>query len=84
MRKYFKQFHNKIRYLKSKNPKDFWDILYLNKNRNSLCNMSIECMHEHFEYSNDVPKNETLFDPSIVTHSNNEEINKPFTVQEIS
>ena len=84
MRTYFKQFHNKIRDLKSKNSKDFWDILKVNQTRNTLSNISIECMYEHFKKLNDIPENGTLFDPSLVTHSINKEINKHFTVQEIN
>ena len=84
MRNYFKQFHKEIRDLKSNNPKVYWNKLKLNKNKNTFSNISLDCMYEHFKKLNDIPENnDVVFDPRLVTHSINEDINKPFTVLEI-
>ena len=86
-KKYQKEFNKKLRNLKSTNPKEFWNILNKSsEGKHTLAKISIESFAKHFQKlgeTNTDFDDEPAFDPRNIDHSNNEELNKDFTVNEI-
>ena len=88
-KKYYKSLNRKLRNLRSSNSKEFWDII--NKECSDSTkdnNIALESFFEHFKNlskdDNDInADNNHEFDPRTVTHGLNEEINNPFTSDEI-
>lgn len=95
-RSYFKNLHKSLRQLKSSNPKQYWEIL--NKGSHDVTKLgkiAIDTFYKHFKKLSQ--KDETLvidpdadskepddFNPQSVNGQVNEEMNKPFTFDEVS
>ena len=81
--KYCKDIHNKLRLLKSKNPKEYWNILSSSKNKNSD-SIHINKFYEHFKELNDQnTSNVNNFNANDIMSDNNNEINFDFTLEEL-
>ena len=76
MRTFYKKFHNKIRGLKSSNPKDYWNILKSNTKNKILSKISLECMYEHFKKLGDKP--DYCQEITIYKTGNREAIKTPY------
>ena len=75
--------HNNLRTLKSANPKEYWNILNISKNKNSY-SVHINDLYKHFKDLNensDASFNE--FDTNRIMINNNNEINSDFTLDEV-
>ena len=82
--KYQIEFNKKLQTLKSKNSRQYWKLLNQGKTKKKS-SISTEEFMRHFEkLSFQNIEDRDSFDPSIVTHSINEDLNKPFTVNELA
>ena len=83
LNKYCKDIHNKLRLLKSKNPKEYWNILSSSKSKKSD-SIHINKFYEHFKELNDQNKsNVNNFNANDIMSDNNNEINFDFTLEEL-
>ena len=91
-RTYFKSLHVNLRNLQTTDPKEFWSLLNRNSSINSnKGNITLDTFYEHFKKlsqaedpgTEEVPTAAHTIDPRSINHNINEEINKPFTVDEI-
>ena len=89
---YYSQLHNRLRNSKSKDPKVYWNIINNTKKvKPKQGNITLSSFYEHFSSLSDIPASEPNitpsqlddFDPRLITHSINEEINRPFSTEEI-
>lgn len=85
---YFKDLHNNIRSLKSKKPKEYWNMINNACDRPKIVgNIALNTFMQHFkklgqkDTENEIETPNT--DPRLITHSINEDINKPFNFNEI-
>lgn len=92
-RAYYKGKHKLLRKMKSSNPKAYWNILNEgSRDKSKMGNIATDIFFEHFKTlsqkeSND-PNDQAIgacddFDPRTIKHSINEEINRPFTRDEV-
>ena len=84
---YTKEFHSKIRNLKTRDPKQFWTIIKNNTNHNTSQSDTIVFTEfiDHFHELNSIlPKPGAYICPSDTSQTtNNDIINQPFTTVEI-
>ena len=81
---YTKKFHDQIRCLKTRNPKEFWKI---NKEESSIHSQDTSPIVftdfiEHFKKLNKAPHLEESV-PHLLNTSTNENINQPFSLEEV-
>ena len=88
IKKYHKHLNKKLRNLKSTNPKEYWNILNkTTEGKQAIANISIDFFAEHFKKLGDqnTDKDEVpAFYPQNIDHSINEELNKDFSVNEVT
>ena len=82
--KFNKNFNNKLRRIKDKDPKYFWSIIK-SKKKETLTDISMKCLHEYFKNLNEENDKETGLHISDVIINNNEEpiLNDEITENEI-
>ncbi|CAL4084780.1 unnamed protein product [Meganyctiphanes norvegica] len=84
MNLFCKNIHHKLRLLKSKNPKEYWNILNISKNNNTH-SMHINNFYDHFkELNENNVENLNDFDMNSIMTTNNDVINSDFTLDEIN
>ena len=82
-RKFFKKFHSDIRNLKSKDPKQYWNLMS-NKNKNQKSNnIPIMTLLDHFKSLGTEGDKDNHFDPRNCDIPENDQINQPFTKKEV-
>ena len=81
---YTKKFHDQIRCLKTRNPKEFWEIIKEESSIHSQDTSPIVFTDfiEHLKKLNKVPHLEES-DPHLLNTSTNENINQPFSLEEV-
>ena len=78
-----KNIHDKLRSLKSKNPKEYWNILKFSKSKKAH-SLNINNMYEHFkELNENINSDLHNFEPNDIMVNNNNEINSDFTLEEV-
>ena len=78
-----KNIHDKLRSLKSKNPKEYWNILKFSKSKKTH-SLNINNMYEHFkELNENINSDLHNFEPNDIMVNNNNEINSDFTLEEV-
>ena len=86
-RLYQKSLNKKLRVLKSNNAREYWKILNnCVQGRQAMGNIALKTFLEHFKKlsaSSSSDKEEEDFDPRTINHSENELLNKLFTVDEL-
>jgi len=87
-KEYNKKLHKNLRNIKNTKPREYWNILNKGSNyKDNTADVSLRTFENHFrkisqKRTPDIPAaNE--FDPRVIDHSLNEEINKVFTREEI-
>jgi len=84
MNKYHKELNNKIRILKSKNPKDFWKIINCDKEKDDIVSaISCEIFAKHFETLNENMNIENNFQQENINVSDESSLNAQITTEEI-
>ena len=84
-RKYIKEFNNKLLSLKKDNPKEYWKIINGDKKNKNVIPINREIFMDHFkELSNQNLEGRDEFDRSNINKTINEELNVPFTYNEIA
>ena len=89
--KYNKVFQKKLRELKSKSPKDYWNIINRSSDAKGITGkIAMSTFLDHFKKLNQNSNAETTediqteFDPLLINQSENSIINMAFTFEEIS
>ena len=84
---YKKAFQSKIRVMRSNNSKEYWDLLKSagKKRQEEGAKICLNVFMEHFKkISNSASSDsDNSFDPTLIDHSHNENINMSFTVDEL-
>ena len=80
------KFKRKVRSLKNSKPREYWNLLKNSEKRTeTVCNISTDIFKGHFKkLSQNINVGESPdFDPTSIQHSINDDINFPFTIEEI-
>lgn len=82
-----KETETKLRALKNTDPREYWKIInYACKNKGQKeCNISMDELYAHFKNLSFKEQVDSQFDPTTAVHEDSisEELNSPFTVEEI-
>ena len=82
-RRYFKKFHADIRNLKTKDPKQFWNLISSKKSKQNSNNIPMQNLFDHFSSIGENNSDRTNFDPRDTDIPENDKINYLFTKAEI-
>ena len=82
VRKYKQQVIDKIRNLKSENPRDYWNIINNKNNSKTTAKVSLEIFKEHFENLNYSHDNQYV--PTLDFNDSDPLLNDPFTTEEVT
>ena len=75
--------HQKLRLLKSKSPKDYWNIINISKKQKTN-SIDISTFYEHFKELNEKRKDNTdSFNENDILLTNNSDLNSEFTMEEL-
>ena len=82
-----KETETKLRAVKNADPREYWKIInYASKNKGHReCSISVNELYRHFKGLSFKEENCSQFDPTTAVHeeSISEELNSPFTLEEI-
>ena len=69
--------------MKSKDPKQYWNLMSVKNNKKSSNNISMQLLLNHFKSLGDDMESENNFDPRNCEIPENTLINKPFSNKEV-
>ena len=82
-RRYYKNLHADIRNMKSKDPKQYWNLMSVKNSNQKTNNISMQTLFNHFKSLGDTSESGNGFDPRNCEIPENTLINKPFTKEEV-
>ena len=82
---YFKETHEKLRALKTQNPREYWKLLNPKENRSNKCPIDIETFKNHFQLLNEKEQLHMLDNPDFSQFDlvQNDDLNKPILQEEV-